>query len=265
VHKIWGGHKLLDLDVNPDGFIAWREPALGFLTTDRPDVRKLLLWADHQPGTITEHEEQRGSAETQLKEDVEHLSYVVFEAVKTIMTDALLARARACGEGRGLELWRRLHSQWRGSAPQVIAAKARRFQDPVRCHDIKKLWEALPVWEQLDSELGGYSVPDWVKAQALDKLIPMDMLNTVAWRPELYDFAAKMARVKAHMEHSRGATLANQVGSKGGKDAATTRRASPDLHPASLPGYVPSRTCRSALRSRTTPSRPWRATTMTTT
>jgi hypothetical protein len=220
VHKNWGGHKLLDLDVNPDGFIAWRERALGFLTTDRPDVRKLLLWAERQPGTITEDDEVRGARETLMMEDVDRVSYVIFEAVKSIMTDALLARARACGEGRGLELWRRLHSEWRGSAPQVIAAKARRYQDPARCSDIKKLWEALPVWEQLGNEvvLAGYPVPDWVKAQALDKLIPQDMLATVVSRPELSDYGLKVKWVKAQMEHARGATLASQVSGKGHRD-----------------------------------------------
>jgi hypothetical protein len=220
VHKNWGNHKLLDLDVNPDGFIAWRERALGFLTTDRPDVRRLLVWAERQTGPITENDEARGAREAFMMEDVDRVSYVVFEAVKSIMTDALLARARACGEGRGLELWRRLHSEWRGSAPQVIAAKARRYQDPARCHDMKKLWEALPVWEQLGNEvmMAGYPVPDWVKAQALDKLIPQDLLNTVVSRPELSDYVPKMKWVKAQMEHARGATLASQVSNKGGKD-----------------------------------------------
>jgi hypothetical protein len=94
VHKNWSGHKLLDLEVNPDGVIAWRERAFGFLITDRPDIRKLLVWAERKPGAITEQDEQRGAAETQLKEDIERLSYVVCEAVKTIMTDVLLAHAR---------------------------------------------------------------------------------------------------------------------------------------------------------------------------
>jgi hypothetical protein len=220
VHKNWGNHKLLDLDVNPDGFVAWRERALGFLTTDRPDVRRLLVWAERQTGPITENDEVRGAQDTFMMEDVDRVSYVVFEAVKSIMADALLARARACGEGRGLELWRRLHSEWRGSAPQVIAAKARRYQDPARSHDMKKLWEALPVWEQLGNEviMAGYPVPDWVKAQALDKLLPLDLLNTVVSRPELSDYVPKMKWVKAQMEHARGATLASQVANKGGKD-----------------------------------------------
>jgi hypothetical protein len=56
------------------------------------------------------------------------------------------------------------------------------------------LWEALPLWEQLSSEvaLGGYPVPEWVKGQALDKLVPLDLLNTIVGRAELTDYTAKM-------------------------------------------------------------------------
>jgi hypothetical protein len=225
-NKNWGNHKCLDLDMNPEGFIAWRERALGHLCAARPDVRKLLLWAEQHTGTITEAEEMRAATELNLQEDVEHISYVVFEAVKAIMTDALLSRARACGDGRGLELWRRLHAEWRGNAPQVVAAKARRFQDPARCANLQKLWESLPVWEQLGSEvaMGGYPVPDWVKSQALDKLVPQDLLTTIIGRPELSDYAAKLNWVKVQMEHAKGASQATfvaggqQRAGGGGKD-----------------------------------------------
>jgi hypothetical protein len=164
----------LDMDVNPEGFVAWRERTLGYLAADRPDVRKLLLWAERQPGVIKEGDEQRGAVETGMTENIEHVNYILYEAIKAIMTDALLSRARACGDGRGLELWRRLHAEWRGNAPQVIAAKARRFQDSSRSAKLQKLWEVLPAWEQFCSEvaMGGYPVPDWVKSQALDKLVP---------------------------------------------------------------------------------------------
>jgi hypothetical protein len=212
-YKNWGGHRNLDLDVNPEGFVAWRERALGYLSADRPDIRKLLLWAERQVGIIGEADELRGFVDCGVAGEPEHVSYVIFEAVKTIMTDALLSRARACGDGRGLELWRRLHAEWRGNAPQVIAAKARRFQDPPRCSNIQKLWEALPLWEQLGSEvvMGGYPVPEWVKAQALDKLVPTDLLNTIVGRPELADFSNKIAWVKSQMEHARGASQAGYI------------------------------------------------------
>jgi hypothetical protein len=51
----------LDLDVNPEGFVAWRERGLGYLAADRTDVRKLLLWAERQPVEIKEGEGRRGS------------------------------------------------------------------------------------------------------------------------------------------------------------------------------------------------------------
>jgi hypothetical protein len=223
-NKNWGGHRCLDLDANPEGFIAWRERALGHLSTARPDIRKLLLWAEQHAGEITEVAEARAAVEVNLMEDVGYVSFVLFEAIKAIMADGLLSRARACGDGRGLELWRRLHTEWRGNAPQVVAAKARKYLDPQRCANMQKLWEAMPLWEQLGSEvaLGGYPVPDWVRSQALDKLVPQDMMTTIVGKPELAEFKAKVSWVKTQMEHARGVSQASYVhaaGARGGGGA----------------------------------------------
>jgi hypothetical protein len=219
-YKNWGNNKPLDLDAKPESYAAWRERALGYLAADRPDVRRLLLWAEKQGTQIDENLEKRGAAEARVAEDVEYISYIVFEAVKGIMSDGLLTRARTCGDGRGLELWRKLHAEWRGSAPQVIAAKARRYQDPERCASVQQLWDALPVWEALGSEvaLGGYPIPDWVRAQALDKMMPIELHKIVMTRPELTEYTAKLSYVKNHMEFARGASQASWVNSKGGKD-----------------------------------------------
>jgi hypothetical protein len=92
-NKNWGGHRCLDLDANPEGFIAWRERALGHLSAARPDIRKLLLWAEQHTGEISESEEVRAAADVNLPEDAGYVSYVIFEAVKAIMSDALF-RAR---------------------------------------------------------------------------------------------------------------------------------------------------------------------------
>ncbi len=140
--------------------MAWRDRTLG-LAADRRDIRRLLLWVEKQPPTVDAVGEQAGAAETGLSQgEIEHVSYVIFEAIRAIMSDSLLSRARACGDGRGLELRRRLHADWKGSAPQVVAAKEREFQDSMRCATIHQLWEALPRWEQLGSEvvLGGNSM-----------------------------------------------------------------------------------------------------------
>jgi hypothetical protein len=99
-----------------------------------------------QPNTIGEQEERLGAMEVHLKDEVEHVAYVVLEAVKSVMSNALLSRAHACGDGRGPELWRKLHAEWKGSAPEIVEAKGRRYQDPARCRNIQQLWEAIPTW-----------------------------------------------------------------------------------------------------------------------
>ena len=125
----WTDHRKLDLDMKPEGFVAWRDRAL---VTWQPDIRKLLLWAESQNLTIGTTEEKKGATNAGEDGDICHISYVNFESLRMIMSGSLLSRAPACEDGRGLELWRKLHAEWRGSAPQVIAAKARKFQSPLR-------------------------------------------------------------------------------------------------------------------------------------
>ena len=40
----------MDLVVTPEAYSTWRDRALGHLAKDRPDVRRLLLWAERQSG-----------------------------------------------------------------------------------------------------------------------------------------------------------------------------------------------------------------------
>ena len=54
-----------------------------------------------------------------------------------------------------------------------------------------------------------YAVPEWVKAQALDKLVPLEQLSVIVSRPELADYGVKL--VKAQMEHARGARQVQRV------------------------------------------------------
>ena len=87
-----------------------------------------------------------------------------------------------------------------------------------RCLSMQQLWEALPSWEQLGSEVltGGYVVLAWVNAQALDKLVPQEHQSVIVSKPEIADYRLKLLWVKAQMAHARGATQAQQV------SAATT-------------------------------------------
>ena len=119
--KRWTDPKKLGLDMKPEGFVVWHDRALGYLAAERPDIRKLLIWAESQNPTIGATEEEKGAASVGVHGDICHISYVIFEPLKMIMSDSLLSRARACEDGRSLELWRKLHAEWRGSAPQVLS------------------------------------------------------------------------------------------------------------------------------------------------
>ena len=87
-----------------------------------------------------------------------------------------------------------MHSEWEGSAPQLKHAKARKYQDPVRCPGIAALWEALPEWERLGEEVkaSGFDMPDWVRISALEKLVPTDLLGSLVGRPELDTYGKKV-------------------------------------------------------------------------
>ena len=213
----WGTHKHLDLLVTPEAYMAWRDRALGFLSKDRQDVRRLLIWAEGHQGPIGPADEATGAGSVglslQQQETAGDVCHALFEGIKDIINDTLLSRARACGDGRGLELWRKLKSEWEGTAPQVIAAKARRFNDPIRCATALSLWDELPKWEQLGVEVaaGGCQAPDMLKAIALDKLVPEDLLKQIVGRQDLAPFEAKLTWVKAQMEYVKGSSRALQV------------------------------------------------------
>ena len=186
----WEG-TLFDQRAKPDSYLAWHDRALGALSGNRPDVRRLLLWAEQPETPLDAAAELRGARAVALVYDeVASVSLTFFEGTKALLAESLLDTARTCGDGRGLELWRRLAAQWRGNAPQVLAAKSRRYFDPQRCSTAAKLWDALPPWEQLGSEIAlglppGEALPDLLRAQALEKLVPEALLQVIWSRPEL--------------------------------------------------------------------------------
>ena len=73
---------------------------------------------------------------------------------------------------------------------------------PNECQPVQQLWEPLPSREQLGSEfsMAGYVVPQWVKAQALGKLVPQEQLSVIVSRPELSDYGVKLLWVKAQSQ-----------------------------------------------------------------
>ena len=45
-NRAWGKHQRLDLIAEPGACSVWHERALGHLCRGRPDIHKLLIWAE---------------------------------------------------------------------------------------------------------------------------------------------------------------------------------------------------------------------------
>ncbi len=216
----WGDHKKLDVATTYDRFQVWKDRAMTHLSKERPDVRELLAWADKQ--SQGELEANLGAAAARFGVvDLAAVEYAVHDGIKAIVLDSLLVRARNCA-GRGCELWRALSAEWSGAAPQLRDARARSYQEPVRCKDTHELWSKLAAWERLGEEvaLSNLVLPEWMRNMALEKLLPTQLLNTLISRTELVEYPVRLAWVKTQMEHARGVAQATAYGHGSGKDAS---------------------------------------------
>ena len=87
-----------------------------------------------------------------------------------------------------VELWRKLHAEWRGSAPQVIPAKAMKYQDLHAAVGSTAILGAVGV-SGLDGRVCHTCVG---QAQGLDKPVPQEQLTVIASRPQLAVFWLKL-------------------------------------------------------------------------
>ncbi len=117
----WTSQKL-DVGVAIDVFQTWKDRAMMFLSRDRPDVRKLLCWAETQSQDSLRDGLVAHAAAFNVH-DLAGVEYALHDGIKMTLQDTLLGRARGCIE-RGCELWRVLCAEWSGAAPQLQAAKA---------------------------------------------------------------------------------------------------------------------------------------------
>ena len=100
--RSWTARKL-DVATTFEGFQVWKDRAMMFLSRERPDVRRLLSWAETQ---------SKDSLETDLAERAAHFGvanlsadFGIHDGIKVIDLDSLLGRARNCIK-RGCGLWR---------------------------------------------------------------------------------------------------------------------------------------------------------------
>ena len=89
---------------------------------------------------------------------------------------------------------------------------------------MQQLWDALPSWEQLGSEvlMVGMSYLSGSKHRRTTSWSFNKQLSVMVSRPELADYGLKLLWANAQVEHARGATQAQQV------SAATTPKWSRD-------------------------------------
>ena len=152
--KAWGDHKRLELAPSPAAYKAWRQRALDFLSRDkdgypRPEVRELLLWTEGKTEEIDAARAMEGAHAAGLREPVEHVAAVLYGGIRSIISDAAMQRSERCSSG--LELWRRLHLEMRGSSTQIAHMQASQFQSPARVGSLDALWDGLQKWEALGS------------------------------------------------------------------------------------------------------------------
>ena len=81
----------LDLEVNPEGFLAWRDRALVLLSGNRLDVRRLLLWAEQSTVPLDAAAERKGAHDTGLVDDVAAVSLALYEGLLSLVSDSLLS------------------------------------------------------------------------------------------------------------------------------------------------------------------------------
>ena len=101
----WTGNHKLDLIAKPEAFLIWKDRATSHLSKDRIDIKKFLLWAEVQPDVLQQADCERGAVAAGVTENMQTLNHTLFDAIKAILDDALMTRARQC-DGNGLELWR---------------------------------------------------------------------------------------------------------------------------------------------------------------
>ncbi len=209
-----------------DGFQTSKDRTTSCHAHGRPDVRKLLAWAEAQ----TKDALQAGLAAQAAHlgiDDLYSVECALHDGIKMTIMDTLLGRARNCVE-RGCELWRALCAEWSGAAPQLQHAKARRYQYPPSCKSVQELWSKLPAWERLGEEvaLSGLAVPPWLAMAALEQLLPTALRDALVARAscgdELSTFSARLAWVKLQMEHARGLAQATAYAPGGGPSLIPT-------------------------------------------
>ena len=129
----------------------------------RLDIHSLLLWAERQPRELSWWDAQAAAADLHITEGVRDVAATLYFAITFILDNEVCNRYQHSPYGEGLELWRRICADMRGSAPEVVMANAERYTQPTKARNVAALWHQLNAWESLgiEVEASGLRIEDW--------------------------------------------------------------------------------------------------------
>ena len=113
------------------------------------------------------------------------LSSSLWNNLKLLLHPDMAARAAAVGRGCGLELWRSLYAKARGTAPQTLHAKGRRYLYPEKAKSLEDLESKLELWHGLGRQLeaSGRKFDDHTRELALEWLLPPELSLKIGQNP----------------------------------------------------------------------------------
>lgn len=217
--KAWGDRPKLNFGrsgTDTSGYDAWRDHALDVVGLESDDVRRLLEWAELRETAIGEEGEEEGAAAVGLvlnPSAVRRLSSALWNNLKLLLHPDMASRAAAVGRSRGLELWRSLYAKGKGTAPQTLHAKSRKYLYPEKAKGLEDLETKLELWHGLGRQLeaSGKTFTDDVRELALECLLPHDLSLKIGQSPELTGFAKKLEFVERTMTHQLGDRQLRQI------------------------------------------------------
>jgi hypothetical protein len=174
---------------------------------------KLMEWARVQKFVINENSHDfGGTEETMFGLNVKEFSRKLYNFLCKWLGHSMESRIDKCQE-RGLELWRSLSDEYDNQAAQMLSAKMKLYQNPVRTRNMEDLEDKFNTWEQLDRELGAggseFAVPDITKAIALALLVPHEIEQQFISAPEgsLKTYQQQIAYVRQRINDDKARTM----------------------------------------------------------
>ena len=195
----------------------------------------LMEWARTHKGVITEATEEMktsgfgGTEEVNFGIDVKEFSRKLYNFLCKWLGNTMEGRIDRSQE-RGLELWRSLSDEFDSQAAQMLNAKLKLYQNPVRARGMDYIEDKFNNWEQHDRELGAgggaFAVPDITKSIALALLVPVEIEQQFISAPEgsLKTYDQQSTYVRQHIMDNKARNMsaktlkqANTINEVGGE------------------------------------------------